>query len=320
MNTTAPHHFLSLLRILKFICQNSLDLTTHQADFWGPMFWFLWGGTTAPVYGFSFACRPWPVNCMKFLSLEITPTITLRRHKVVGGIDLIFMALGCPHIGSGRYLDEVFAVACGWASSWRPEYSQQESIHFNVLWYSRQLFFNPFPSPVIEFLPQYSGCWGRETSFSNSILHTWGSWALTHHFPFSFPSWELSRLIHPCFLPPWGRLSTGRVSLTFSVHPNSYFLLFQCSTRIPPQEFWTSTKALSSLGVCLSQNFLTLAKRGARVGSLTSPSCIAMLRCICLLQMYRFARILSNPLAYVSRYHNLHRGTFIHGWILKFSC
>lgn len=107
-------------------------------------------------------------------------------------------------------------------------------------------------------------------------------------------------LIHPCSLPPWGRLSTGRVSLTFSVHPNSYFLLFQWSTRIPPQEFWTSTKALSSLGVCLSQN-LTLAKRGTSVGSLTS-SCTAMLRCICLLQMHRFARILSNPLAYVSRY------------------
>lgn len=71
---------------------------------------------------------------------------------------------------------------------------------------------------VIEVLPQYFGYCGRETGFSNCVLHYWGSWAHIHNSPFfqeRLPPLDSSA---PCSVAwRWGN-SKGKVPL--NSHPN----------------------------------------------------------------------------------------------------
>lgn len=88
-----------------------------------------------------------------------------------------------------------------------------------------------------------------------------------------------------------------------------------------PQKGWTSTKSLLFVGFCVSQKFsrfsLTWAgrHRGRRSGSHWFRSlCRSLSACY---WMHRWARLLPGPLAYGTRSHNSHGGTFLHGWVPK---
>lgn len=148
-----------------------------------------------------------------------------------------------PFTGSSR---EVFPVARGQTSCWSLEPHLFMTSDIVIC-----LFLDLSTPPGTEVHPQYSGYCGREKSFSICIPHNWESKVFIQFFSFTHGR---DRHFSPilCYLS--GGAMLAKLLLPSPVQPNSYIVaVVQQSAGSSPQETWTSTNTLLSVGICPSQ-------------------------------------------------------------------
>ena len=112
----------------------------------------------------------------------------------------------------------------------------------------------------------------------------------------------------------WSNTHLLQSLLTSSSVSNS-FTLFQLLADTPPLEIWTSTKNLSSIGVCLRQYFPGALNPWSRKVEPIPGFEVYMLITL----MHKCAKFLPGPLSWCW-IPQLPQGTFVHGWILNCCC
>lgn len=121
-------------------------------------------------------------------------------------------------------------------------------------------------------------------------------------------------------MPPWERGSTSKFPL--ALFSESELIFYCCcfsqqSARISPQEIWTPTKALSSMGSCLSQHSTDapwLRLRGAGAGSQVIP------RCVCPMPDAQVGKTSWVPWQMVLGPKTPTESHFVHRWMPNHNC